>query len=110
MPAKIIQLNFGYSFSGTEFAGMIETLAKEFAQVQGLRWIVWMNNEAESEAGGIYLFDDQTSLDEFMNGPLAAQLTSHPSLSDFRVKQFDIMDELAGSIRGPIEKEILKKG
>ena len=104
MSARIIQLNFKYSVTGEEYEGAVKPLASEFAAVSGLRWKVWMINEAENEAGGIYLFDDQASVDDFLSGPLAAQVTSHPALSDFSVKQFDTMDELTAVTRGPIEK------
>ncbi len=104
MSARIIQLNFKYSVTAEEYEGAVTPLVSEFAAVPGLRWKVWMINEAESEAGGIYLFDDQASVDEFLSGPLAAQVTSHPALSDFSVKQFDTMDKLTAVTRGPIEK------
>ena len=104
MSARIMQLNFKYSVTGEEYAGAVSPLASEFAAVPGLRWKVWMINEAENEAGGIYLFDDEASVDAFLASPLAAQVTSHPALSDFSVKQFDTMDELTAVTRGPIEK------
>jgi hypothetical protein len=59
-------------------------------------------NEAESKAGGIYLFDGETSVKVFLEGPLVAQVTSHPALSDFSVKQFDVMEEVTTTTRGPI--------
>ncbi len=104
MSARIIQLNFKYSVTGKEYTGAVTPMANDFAAIPGLLWKVWMINESESEAGGIYLFDDQASVDEFLKGPLAAQVTSHPALSDFSVKQFDTMDELTAVTRGPIEK------
>jgi len=30
-----------------------------------------------------------------------AQVTSHPALSDFSVKQFDVMEDLTAITRGP---------
>jgi hypothetical protein len=104
MSARIIQLNFKYSVTGEEYEGAVQPLASEFAAVPGLRWKVWIINDAESEAGGLYVFDDQASVDNFLSSPLAAQVTSHPALSDFSVKQFDTMDELTAVTRGPIEK------
>ncbi len=38
----------------------------------------------------------------FLAGPLVAQVTSHPALSDFSVKQFGIMEEFTAICRGPV--------
>ena len=42
--------------------GGVAPLAEQYAAVPGLRWKIWIINEAEGEAGGIYLFDDEESL------------------------------------------------
>ena len=62
-------------------------------------------NEAESEAGGIYLFEDDTSLNAYLDGPLARVVKTHPALSDLSAKQFDVMDKLTAITRGPVEAE-----
>jgi hypothetical protein len=102
MSTKILQLNFKFSVTGDEYTSAVSPLAEDFAQLSGLRWKIWMLNEAESEAGGIYLFDDEASLKAYLEGPLAAQVTSHPALSDFSVKLFDVMDDVTAITRGPV--------
>ena len=102
MSGTIMQLNFKFRVSATEYEQAVATLADQFAALEGLRWKIWMINAAEQEAGGIYLFDDAESIQAFLKGSLAAQVTSHPALSDFSVKQFDVMEELTGITRGPI--------
>ena len=103
MSGRIMQLNFKFSVSGSEYEQAVAPLASQFATVAGLRWKIWMINEAETEAGGIYMFDDEASLNAFLEGPLAAQVTGHPALSDFSVKQFDVMEDLSAITRGPVE-------
>ena len=103
MSGKIMQLNFKFSVTGDEYTQAVSPLAEKFAAVRGLRWKIWMINEAESEAGGIYLFDDAASLNELLEGPLAAQVMGHPALSDFSVKQFDVMDDVTATTRGPVK-------
>ena len=102
MSGRIMQLNFKFSVSGSEYEQAVSPLASQFAAVAGLRWKIWMINEAEGEAGGIYLFDDEASVKAFLEGPLAAQVTSHPALSDFSVKQFDVMENVTAITRGPV--------
>lgn len=67
------------------------------ANVRGCRWKIWLMNESESEAGGVYLFEDDASLKAFLEGPLVAQVTSHPALSDFSVKQFDVLEAVTNA-------------
>ena len=76
--------------------------AGEFAKVDGLRWKIWIMNEAENEAGGIYLFEDDSSMQAMLAGPLAGQVMNHPALSDISVKQFDIMPNETATCRGPV--------
>ena len=74
------------------------------AAVDGLRWKVWLMNEDESEAGGIYLFEDSASLDAYLNGPIMAGVSAHPALSGFSVKRFDVMEALTAVTRGPVRE------
>ena len=102
MSDRILQLNFRFSVSADDYAGAVAPLAEQYAAVPGLRWKIWIINEAGQEAGGIYLFDDAASVNDLLEGPLAAQVTSHPALSDFSVKQFDVMEEVTAITRGPV--------
>ena len=68
----------------------------------GLRWKVWLLNEAASEAGGIYLFEDEASVKAFLDGPLAASVSSHPAFSEMSIKQFDVIADATATTRGPV--------
>jgi hypothetical protein len=98
----MLQVNFKFSISGPEYEQAAESLAAAFADVPGLRWKIWIMNEADNEAGGIYLFDDDVSLQNYLAGPLAEQVKSHPAFSDMSAKQFDVMPEPTAITRGPV--------
>ena len=98
----MLQLNFNFSVTKEEYEQAVSPLADKFANVPGLKWKVWILNVEKSEAGGIYMFENQASLDEFLAGPLAKTVTSHPALSDFSVKQFGIMEDITKITRGPL--------
>jgi hypothetical protein len=103
MSAKILQVNFRLNVPRAEFEQVATPLANDFAQLPGLRWKIWLVNEAESEAGGIYVFDDESSLNAYLEGPLASAVMSHPALSDLTAKQFDVIEEFTAITRGPVE-------
>jgi hypothetical protein len=102
MSEIMLQLNFNFSVTKEEYGQAVLPLADKFANVSGLKWKIWILNAEKSEAGGIYLFENQTSLDEFLAGPLAKTVTSHPALSNFSVKQFGIMKDITKVTRGPL--------
>jgi hypothetical protein len=73
--------------------------------MSGLRWKIFLVNEAEREVGGICLFDDEASLQAYLDGPVAA-LKDDPTLSDISVKQFDVMEEHSAITRAPIRESV----
>jgi hypothetical protein len=102
MPGRMLQINFKFNVTKAEYHQAVSALAGDFANLAGLRWKIWIINEAEKEAGGYYMFEDAASVKAFLEGPLAAGVISHPALSDFSVKQFDVMDDLSKTTRGPV--------
>jgi hypothetical protein len=102
MSEIMLQLNFNFSVTKEEYEQAVSPLADKFANVPGLKWKIWILNEEKSEAGGIYIFENQASLDEFLAGSLAKGVTSHPALSNFSIKQFGIMKDITGTTRGPV--------
>ena len=57
MSAKILQINYKLNGPRAEYERENLPYAQPIADISGLRWKVWIINEAQSEAGGIYLFD-----------------------------------------------------
>jgi len=102
MSESILLIEFNYSFSKEEYEEAATQLAPLFAELTGLRWKIWIMNEAESLAGGIYMFEDEDSVQDYLNGPLAAQVKSHPSLSNLTAKVFQVMAEPSAVTRGPV--------
>ncbi len=102
MAGRVLQINFKFNVPRADYEQAVAPLATPIAAVAGLRWKVWLMNEAESEAGGIMLFDDEASTKAYLDGPIVAQIVSHPALSDFSVKQFDVIEEETAVTRGPV--------
>ena len=59
-------------------------------------------NEADSEGGGIYLFDDKASAQAFLTGPLITGMMANPVVSNISVKLFDVTDPHTAVTRGPV--------
>jgi Putative mono-oxygenase ydhR len=99
----ILQINFNLNVPAAEYRKMIDSVAHAFVDVPGLRWKIWLLNPAVQEAGGLYLFDSQASLDAYLNGPLVAQLRALTSVRNISIKQFEIMSEASALTRGLVQ-------
>jgi hypothetical protein len=102
MSTVILQINFKFSVSPAELAEAFGPMAEPIAEVPGLRWKIWSLNEATSEFGGIYQFDDADSAQAYLEGPIVAEVMKSPAVSDISAKQFGVLDEFSAITRGPV--------
>ena len=102
MSECILQLNFDLKVSPNEYSEAANQMADLFAVVPGLKWKIWLLDEERGEAGGIYLFNDETALEQFLASPLAAEVQSHPGLRNLEAKKFGVMNEPTEVTRGPV--------
>ena len=99
---QILQIGFKLNVVPGEYKKICESVAQSIADVPGLVWKVWLLNEQEGEAGGIYLFKDEQSLDGYLSGPIVAQIKSLPQLREMTAKKFDTVADLTNITRGPV--------
>lgn len=99
----ILQINFDLNVPVTEYQEIVDSVAPVFLDVPGLRWKIWLLNSTAQQAGGIYLFDSQASLEAYLSGPLIAQLRGFTSIRNFSMKQFEVMPNVMALTRGPFE-------
>lgn len=102
MSGKVLQINFKFNVSASDYEAAVAPLASEIAKVPGLLWKVWLMNEADSEAGGIYLFSDAQSVQDYLGSPIVAGIKSHPALTNITAKVFDTLSEPTRTTRGPL--------
>ena len=102
----LLQINYKFSVARAEFEKGFDALAAQIAQVPGLRWNIWLLNEAESRGGGIYLFDDEESARAYLEGPIIAAMKSLPVVSELSVISSSVLEEPTALTRGPIEETL----
>lgn len=102
MTPHVLQINFKFSLSRDQYEEVTASLAQAFADVPGCLWKVWLMNEADREAGGIYLFADEAAVERFKGSDLAKGVLSHPALSGFSIKQFEVLEDVSRVTRGPL--------
>ena len=98
----ILQINFKLNVPAAEYHDICRPLARPVADVPGLQWKVWLLNEQQGEAGGIYLFNSEQALEDYVAGPIVSQVKSHPALRELSAKRFDVMEDVTAVTRGPV--------
>jgi len=102
MSQPLLQINFTLGVPPADYAQMCAGLAETFAAIPGLRWKTWILNEQNNEAGGIYLFESEAALQNYLQSPLAAQVKTHPALLNVSAKVFSVMEDVSTITRAPI--------
>jgi hypothetical protein len=97
----ILQVNFKLNVSAAEYRKICESVVQAIADAPGLVWKIWLLNEQDGEAGGIYLFKDEQSLAAYLSSPII-QIKSLPQLREISAKRFETIPELTVVTRGPI--------
>lgn len=102
MSQKILQINYKFGIPAADFSRAMLPAAQPISESPGLQWKIWLINEADSEAGGIYLFEDEAALNAFLGGPIVSAFKANPVVSDIRVKVFDVSEAHSLVTRAPI--------
>jgi hypothetical protein len=97
----LLQIDFPYPGPwGEEMSAAMRELAESIAGEPGLQWKIWTENPSTGEAGGIYLFADQASAENYLTMH-CARLASF-GIHDIRSKLFSINTELSLLDRAPL--------
>ena len=105
MSQKMFITNFTYSVSREEYESMAAQLAQAFAEVPGCLWKIWLIDPENKQAGAVYLFKDDESLQNFKASPLVASVLAHPALSNFDLKEREILTEISMITHAPLMGE-----
>jgi hypothetical protein len=74
-------------------------MAGPLAEMPGLNWKVWLMDEANQVAGGIYLFNDEATAARFAQES-AAMLSGNLPFSNASIKRFDVLEAHSVITRG----------
>lgn len=102
MSKKLVQVNYKFNTTRIQYDKMQLQWVQTFADFRGLVWKIWLMNEKEKEAGGIVLFEDESSAKAYLR--FVEDTTNNiPFISDFEGKMFDVMDRHTKICRGPVD-------
>jgi hypothetical protein len=98
----ILQINYKFSSTRAEYDALVTPLAEPIASVPGLHWKIWLMNEANNEAGGIYLFENLEAAQAFATSQTVADFLANPTIREPSAKFFEPVENLSRITRGPV--------
>ena len=98
----ILQIDFPFVGPfAEEMHQAMQALAESIIEEPGLIWKIWTENPSTQEAGGIYLFSDEQSAQNYL-AMHSARLTAS-GVTDIRAKLFAVNAPLSQICQGPIQ-------
>lgn len=85
---------------GHDMTEAMKDLAESIAHEPGLVWKVWTENADNREAGGIYLFEDETSALTYLD--MHTRRLKEFGVPEVNAKVFTVNEALSTIDRGPV--------
>lgn len=101
---KFLQVNYDRALPRDD-ADQLERMtrsAHKIAGLPGLLWKLWVHDDADRVAGGMYLFASEEDARAWADGPMVAGLSSHPGISGITYRLYDVDADLSAITRGPL--------
>ncbi len=100
--ARLLQIDFPSDGPwGQEMSAAFSDLAETIAATPGLRWKIWTESAAEGRAGGVYLFDDDSSAQRYLEEH-TARLQGF-GITEIRAVVLDVNEPLTAANGGPVQ-------
>lgn len=98
---RLLQMDFPFNGSGKEeMDRTLQDLAQSIAEYPGVIWKIWTVNEGTHEGGGIYLFESEKSLNQYVQ--MHTERLKGFGVKIVNSKVFEIPEVLTQITYGPI--------
>jgi len=102
---KLLQVDFDYHGPmGKEMSNALVGLAESIKQEPGLIWKIWTQSEINKLGGGIYLFEDEISAQNYLQ--MHTIRLKEMGVAKVRAIIFDINQPLTSINYGPVGQRV----
>ena len=102
--AKLLQVDFDFHGPfGKEMAEQLVDLARSINDEPGMIWKIWTENPQENRGGGVYLFEDETSAQNYLE--MHSARLKALGVETVRGMIFDINESLSAINHGPVSRQ-----
>ena len=103
----LLQIDFpSHGPWGEDFTNKASDLAHHLNETPGMVWKIWTENSRSGDCGGVYLFTDEPSANNFLKEHLP-RLDSM-GIKNVRAKVLDVNEGLSRITRAPIAASVAK--
>jgi hypothetical protein len=100
MHAQIITYQLNNISQAEYLKQMVEPDAPVLADVKGLVSKVWLTDEAKNTFGGFYLWENKTSMEDFMHSDLVKAVVSRPYIKNVSSVDYEVNEKASLITRG----------
>lgn len=105
----LLQIDFlSHGPWGEDLTKMASDLARLLNETPGMVWKIWTENSRTGDCGGVYLFTDETSANDFLKEH-RSRLDSM-GIKHVRAKVLDVNESLSHITRAPIRGHSAENG
>jgi hypothetical protein len=104
MAKIILATRFNFSMPIEKLKQIMPAVAPEFSEIPGCCWKIWLINEDHKEAGGVYLFESATELEQFLKSNLFASVVNNPAFSNWQTNTFGVVEAASVITGAPLMK------
>jgi len=103
----LLQIDFpSHGPWGEDLTKRASDLANRLNKAPGMLWKIWTENSRTGDCGGVYLFTDESSANDFLKEHL--QRLDSMGIKDVRAKVLDVNESLSRITRAPIAAAVAK--
>jgi len=97
----LLQIDFpSHGPWGEDLTNMASDLARHLAETPGMVWKIWTENSRTGDCGGVYLFNDESSANDFLKEHLPR--LDAMGIKNVRAKVLDVNEGLSQITRAPL--------
>ena len=85
-----------------ELKNTMLAVAPKFSEIPGCCWKIWLINEENKEAGGVYLFESAVGLEQFLSSKLFASVANNAAFSNLQTNTFGVAEAASALTRAPL--------
>jgi Putative mono-oxygenase ydhR len=104
MTKRVLTVKFNYSIPTEELKKIMPAVAPKYSDIPGCCWKIWLINEDHKEAGGVYLFESATELEQYLNSDLFALVANNPAFSNLQTNTFGVLESASVITGAPLTK------
>jgi len=104
---KILTTKFNYNIPTEQLKRVMTTAAPEFSEIPGCFWKIWLINEEQKEAGGVYLFKSVIELEQFLTSYMFELVKENPFFSNLQTNIFGVPEEPSLITGAPLMKMVI---